>query len=143
MNSGRVRLLPERTTTVRAKDLADSFHQTWRHKATRETPMKLHSTVVVILHSPREKVWGQLVDLNPAGVTIHGLDLNGFDEWLQQWGSEEEGGLATVFYPLHRVERMELDEPIGDIPSLEQRFQQRTHLTLTDYLKTRHGATNG
>ncbi len=104
--------------------------------------MKLHSTVVVILHSPREKVWGQLVDLNPAGVTIHGLDLNGFDEWLQQWGSEEEGGLATVFYPLHRVERMELDEPIGDIPSLEQRFQQRTHLTLTDYLKTRRGATN-
>ena len=102
--------------------------------------MKLHSTVVAILHSPREKVWGQLLDLNPAGVTIHGLDLNGFDEWLQQWGSEEEGGLATVFYPLHRVERMELDEPIGDIPSLEQRFQQRTHLTLTDYLKT---ATQG
>ena len=105
--------------------------------------MKIHSTVLVILHSPREKVWGQLLDLNPAGVTIHGLDLNAFDEWLKQWGSEEEGGLATVFYPLHRVERMELDEPIGDIPSLEQRFQQRTHLTLADYLKTRRKATNG
>ena len=48
--------------------------------------MKIHSTVLVILHSPREKVWGQLLDLNPAGVTIHGLDLNAFDEWLKQWG---------------------------------------------------------
>jgi len=104
--------------------------------------MKTHSTVLVILHSPREKVWGQLLDLNPVGVTIHGLDLNAFDEWLKQWGSEEESGLATVFYPLHRVERMELDEPVGDIPSLEQRFRQRTHLTLADYLKTRRKATN-
>ena len=77
--------------------------------------MKIHSTVLVILHSPREKVWGQLLDLNPAGVTIHGLDLNAFDEWLKQWGSEEESGLTTVFYPLHRVERMELDEPVGDL----------------------------
>ena len=111
--------------------------------AVRKPPMKIHSTVLVILHSPREKVWGQLLDLNPAGVTIHGLDLNAFDEWLKQWGSEEEGGLATVFYPLYRVERMELDEPIGDIPSLEQRFQQRTHLTLADYLQTRRKATNG
>jgi len=105
-------------------------------------PMKIHSTVLAILHSPREKVWGQLVDLNPAGVTIHGLDLNAFDEWLKQWGSEEESGLATVFYPLQRVERMELDEPVGDLPSLEQRFQQRTHLTLAQYLSARHQATN-
>jgi len=105
--------------------------------------MKIHSTVLVILHSPREKVWGQLRDLNPAGVTIRGMDLNGFDEWLKQWGSEEESGLATVFYPLHRVERMELDETIGDIPSLEQRFQQRTHLTLAEYLNAQRQPNNG
>jgi hypothetical protein len=107
------------------------------------TPMNINSTVLVILHSPREKVWGQLLDLSPAGITIHGLDLNAFDEFLKQWGSEEESGLATVFYPLHRVERMELDEPVGDLPSLEQRFQQRTHLTLADYLNTRCEASNG
>ena len=119
------------------------YHRTWSPQRGMKTPMKIHSTVLVILHSPREKVWGQLLDLNPAGVTIHGLDLNAFDEWLKQWGSEEESGLATVFYPLHRVERMELDEPVGDIPSLEQRFQQRTHLTLADYLKTRRKAAKG
>jgi hypothetical protein len=104
--------------------------------------MKIHSTVLVVLHSPREKVWGQLCELNPAGVTIHGLDLNAFEEWLKQWGTEEECGLATVFYPLHRVERMELDETIGDLPSLEQRFQQRTHLTLAEYLNARRQSNN-
>jgi len=96
--------------------------------------MKIHSTVLVILHSPREKVWGQLLDLNPAGLTICGLDLNAFDEWLKQWGSDEEGGFATVFYPLHRVERMERDETVGGIPSLEHRFHQRTGLTLAEFL---------
>ena len=104
--------------------------------------MKIHSTVLVILHSPREKVWGQLCDLNPAGITIHGLDLNAFDEWLKQCGTEEESRLATIFYPLYRVERMELDETLGDIPSLEQQFQQRTHLTLKEYLSARCRATD-
>ena len=102
--------------------------------------MKIHSTVLVILHSPREKVWGQLCDLNPAGITIHGLDLNAFDEWLKQCGTVEESGLATIFYPLDRVVRMELDETLGDIPSLEQRFRQRTHLTLAEYLNDRRQA---
>jgi hypothetical protein len=122
-------------------ELFNGFHASGCRTAACATPMKIHSTVLAILHSPREKVWGQLLDLNPAGVTIHGLDLNAFDEWLKQWGSEEESGLATVFYPLHRVERMELDEPVGDLPSLEQRFQQRTHLTLAEYLSTRRQAT--
>ena len=99
--------------------------------------MKLHSTVLVILHSPREKVWGQLLDLNPAGLTLCGLDLNVFDEWSMQWGSDEEGGFTTVFYPLHRVERMERDETVGGIPSLEHRFQQRTGLSLEQYLNAR------
>ena len=99
--------------------------------------MRIHSTVLVVLHSPREKVWGQLLDLTPAGLTICGLDLNAFEVWLNQWGSEEQGGFATVFYPLHRVERMEQDETLGGIPSLEVRFQQRTGLTLEEYLNAR------
>ncbi|MCI0421705.1 MAG: hypothetical protein L0312_21175, partial [Acidobacteria bacterium] len=62
---------------------------------------------------------------------------------LKHWGSEEESGFATVFYPLHRVERMELDETMGDIPSLEDRFQQRTSLTLEEYLNARGQPTDG
>ena len=29
---------------------------------------------------------------------------------------------ATVFFPMHRVERMELDEAAGELPSLAQSF---------------------
>jgi hypothetical protein len=31
-----------------------------------------------------------------------------------------------VFFPMHRVERLELDLPDGDIPSLSQRFAAKT-----------------
>ena len=33
---------------------------------------------------------------------------------------------ASVFFPMHRVERIELDARNGDIPSLSERFENRT-----------------
>ena len=33
------------------------------------------TTVVLYLNTPREKVWGILLALQPAGVTLRGLDL--------------------------------------------------------------------
>jgi hypothetical protein len=41
--------------------------------------MDPHSIVVVSLHTPKEKVWGELLDINPSGVTLRGIDLNSFD----------------------------------------------------------------
>jgi len=96
--------------------------------------MKLNSIVVVTLHSPREKIWGELLDLNAAGVTLRGLDLNAFDDWLNQVGSQDEIGLATVFYPLYRIERVAADEPVGNIPSLATTFYRKAGLTLSEYL---------
>lgn len=98
--------------------------------------MNVDATVLLILHSPREKIWGQLAALTAAGITVRGIDLNGFEEWLKQWGSDEQGSLTTIFYPLHRVERIELDESAGGIPSLEERFRQRTGMTLRQYLQS-------
>ena len=46
--------------------------------------MDPHSIVVVSLHSPREKVWGELLDINPSGVTLRGIDLNSFDHFIRQ-----------------------------------------------------------
>ncbi len=97
--------------------------------------MNVDTTVLLTLHSPREKVWGRLLDLTAAGVTVRGIDLNGFEDWLKQWGSEDQGGLTTLFFPLHRVEKMELDESSGGIPSLEERFTQRIGMTLKEYLQ--------
>jgi hypothetical protein len=96
--------------------------------------MEAGSIVIVSLHSPREKFWGRLLDLTVAGVTVRGLDLNAFEDWIRQFGGEEATGLTTVFYPLHRIERIVLDEPEGIIPSLKERFQQKSGLSLDGYL---------
>ena len=96
--------------------------------------MKVNSVVIVSLHSPKEKVWGILDEIIAAGVTLRGIDLNGFEEWLNQVGTEEAMGLATIFYPMCRIERIALDEPMGSIPSLLQTFEQRTRMKLSAYL---------
>ena len=35
---------------------------------------------------------------------------------------------AVVFFPMHRIERVELDLPDGSLPSLSQRFLAKTGL---------------
>ena len=42
--------------------------------------MEHHAIVIVSLHSPKEKIWGQLLAINPSGVTLRGIDLHSFDE---------------------------------------------------------------
>jgi hypothetical protein len=81
--------------------------------------------VVLYLHNPREKLWGVLLSLQPAGIVIRGLDLLVFDDWVRQEQRGDEGiGLSTLFYPMARVERMERDEGAGPIESLSDRFRR-------------------
>jgi hypothetical protein len=92
--------------------------------------------VIISLHSPKEKIWGRVLALNPAGVTIQGIDLNAFDDWLSQVleSQPEVLPLSTVFYPMHRIERIVLDEPAGEIPSVAQKFAIRVGVNLLEYL---------
>ncbi|MBI4464224.1 MAG: hypothetical protein HY647_05920 [Acidobacteria bacterium] len=99
--------------------------------------MEIDSIVIVSLNAPKEKMWGRLMALNAAGITIQGIDLNGFDDWVRQVLETEPEVLTptTVFYPMHRVERIAQDEPSGSIPSLAQRFLERVGISLLDYLR--------
>ncbi len=82
--------------------------------------------VVLYLHTPREKLWGVLLSLEPAGIVIRGVDLAVFDDWVRQEQRGEEGiGLSTLFYPMTRVERMERDETAGPLESLTDRFERQ------------------
>jgi len=94
------------------------------------------------LNAPKEKVWGRLLALDAAGVTIQGIELNSFDDWVRQVVEAEPGllPLATVFYPMHRVERIAQDEPAGDIPSVAERFRHRVGISLVEYLEMPHKA---
>ena len=98
--------------------------------------MEVNSIVIVSLATPREKIWGQLLRLDSAGVTVRGIDLASFDDFLLQLLNHEEGavGPATVFYPMHRVERLALDEPSGSLPSLADRFRRKIGISIQEYL---------
>jgi hypothetical protein len=90
--------------------------------------------VLVYLHSPREKVFGLLVALEPAGVVVRGLDLLSLEDWMHQEARGETSGLglASVFYPMWRLERMERDESIGELEGLADRFQRLTGRPFVD-----------
>jgi hypothetical protein len=99
---------------------------------TRITP---GSPVIVYLHSPREKLWGLMYELNAAGVFLRGIDLNAFDDWTAMIVRGERNiGLSHVFVPMWRVERLSLDETMDDLPSMADRFLQRVGITVNEYL---------
>src|SRR2546423_5569314 len=64
------------------------------HPLTRIGP---GSPVIVYLHSPREKLWGLLYELNAAGAFLRGLDLNAVHDWTQMIA---RGGGNIRFSPL-------------------------------------------
>jgi hypothetical protein len=84
--------------------------------------------VLVYLHSPREKVFGVLLSLEPAGLVVRGLDLVSFEDWMRQEARGDSTGLAlvSVFYPMSRVERVERDETLGDIEGFADRYERLT-----------------
>jgi hypothetical protein len=98
--------------------------------------MQPHSIVVVSLHSPKEKLWGELMDMTIAGVTLRAIDLNSFDDFVIQVLHPEGDrmGLPTLFFPMLRIERIALDEARGSIPSLAEVFKKKVGRSLPDYL---------
>jgi hypothetical protein len=98
--------------------------------------MEPHSIVVVSLHTPKERVWGELLAISSAGVTLRGIDLGGFDDFVAQVLHPEGDriGLPTLFFPMLRIERIALDEPHGSIPSMAGMFHKKVGRSLMDYL---------
>jgi hypothetical protein len=83
--------------------------------------------VLLYLHSPREKVFGVLVSLQPAGIAVRGIELAAFEDWLRQEARGESGlGLLTLFYPMNRVARLERDETVGGLEGIADRFRRET-----------------
>jgi hypothetical protein len=89
-------------------------------------PFSAGALVVVTLGNPRDKFWGTILALASEGLSISGIELASFDDLAVIVKSREAFTPTVVFFPMHRVERIELDLPAGDVPSLAQRFQTKT-----------------
>jgi hypothetical protein len=85
-----------------------------------------NALVILNLVNPKEKFWGVLLGLSAVGVTLRGISLDTFNDWVIQVARKEELtlDLATMFVPLFRVERLFLDESVGSVKSYSEYFEE-------------------
>lgn len=94
------------------------------------------SLVIVHLTRPSEKFWGVLHEINSIGLLLRGLNVSTFDDWMAEAvrGEKPSLGLSAMFVPMARVERIFLDEQVGEVESYAQRFERRVGLSVLTYL---------
>jgi hypothetical protein len=90
------------------------------------SPFRPGALVIATLTNPREKFWGAILYLSAEGLSLRGVDVASFDDLASQIKNGEAFTSGVVFFPMHRVERMELDLPEGNLLSLAQRFAEKT-----------------
>jgi hypothetical protein len=74
---------------------------------------------------PREKIWGAILILTAEGLCLSDIELASFEDLtsLIKAGDPISG---VVFFPMQRLEHMELDSPQGNISSASPRSTTKT-----------------
>lgn len=90
--------------------------------------------VIIVLHSPREKLLGIVEEIGAAGIHIRAIDLGYFDDWCRAIATGEPRlSMNNYFFPMWRVERVTRDDADGEIPSMTEQFKQRTGRELGEF----------
>lgn len=93
--------------------------------------LAIGESVVLVLHSPREKLLGILDEINQSGVFVRAIDLEYFDDWCRSIANDEPYlPMSDYFIPMWRVERVTRDE---GSPSMAELFEQRTGRALGEF----------
>lgn len=88
-------------------------------------------SVILVLHTPREKLLGILDEINQSGIFVRAIDLGYFDDWVGSIvNGEQYLPMSDYFIPMWRVERMTRDE---GSPSMTALFEQRTGRNLGEF----------
>ena len=95
-----------------------------------------NAIILLNLVNPKEKFWGVLRSITPVGVTLRGINIDSFEDWVRQLARDEDQtlGLVTMFVPLFRVERIFVDEPVGPIRSYSDVFADIVGMTPLKFL---------
>ena len=93
-----------------------------------EDPFRPGAMVLVTLGNPREKFWGAILALTAHGLSVSGIELGSFEDLVAMIKAGDPAAFGVVFFPMHRIERVELDLADGNMPSLSQRFAAKTEL---------------
>ena len=90
-------------------------------------------SVIVVLHSPREKLLGILQEINAAGLSLRSIDLSYFDDWCRAIAAGEPHlPMNDNFFPMWRVERVSRDQTSVGVPSMADQFEALTGRKLFD-----------
>jgi hypothetical protein len=100
-------------------------------------PFQPGAMVLWTLGNPREKFWGAILALTVQGISLSGIEPGSFEDLVSMIKAGDPPSFGVVFFPMHRIERVELDLSDGNIPSLSQRFTAKTGLDPASIL-TRH-----
>lgn len=106
-------------------------------QAGSKNPFVPGCVVVVTLGNPRDKFWGMILSLAPEGLSVSGIELAGFEDFVLMVKAGDQFSPAVVFFPMHRIERIELDLADGNLPSLAQRFLAKTGIDASAMLTPR------
>ncbi|HNR14242.1 MAG TPA: hypothetical protein PLG17_06585 [Thermodesulfobacteriota bacterium] len=99
--------------------------------------MESGSIIIINLQNPREKILGKLIGISSPGITVRGIDVDSFREWLNQYQHPDKDNTiqpSTVFLPMHRVVSCYLDEKSGAAPSFSSQFHERSGKDLAQAL---------
>lgn len=98
------------------------------------TKFETGDPVIIILHSPREKLIGLVGEINASGIFARAIELGYFEDWSRAIAAGEPFlQMNDYFFPMWRVERITRDEPGGDIPSMSEQFVERTGRELAEF----------
>ena len=100
-------------------------------------PFQPGAMVLLTLGNPREKFWGAILGLTAHGLSLSGIELGSFEDLVSMIKAGDLGSFGVVFFPMHRIERVELDSSDGSIPSLSQRFTEKTGLDPASFFSRR------
>ncbi len=96
--------------------------------------IEIGDSVILVLHTPREKLLGLVQELTPSGLFLRGIDLGYFDDWCHSIVNDEQYlPMSDYFFPMWRIERMIRDESTDDTPSMAALFEQRTGKSLVEF----------
>ena len=82
--------------------------------------------VIATLSNPREKFWGRLLQIDLRGAVVCGIPLDSFEDFARQLRDGEAAVPVVAFFPMHRVQSIEVEGPDGPLPSLAERLRQQT-----------------
>ncbi len=75
--------------------------------------------ILVHLIEPNERFWGRLIKLSESGLVLRGIDVRQIELFKYQFRQQEKTVFPqTFFFPMRRVQKVDLDEPLDRLPSV-------------------------